>query len=79
MSDTKHEHPDAAELRATAERAVAHRTGVVLSGRVVNGKVELDQATVTEIARKFPGANVSFVAVNAPFDPKSRPIVGVAE
>ena len=47
------------------------RTGIVLSGSIKDGKVELDQATLDEIAKKFAGANKSFVAVNAPFDPQS--------
>lgn len=49
----------------------SRQTGLVLSGRIVNGKVQLDQSTLDEIARKFAGANTSFVAVNAPFDPVS--------
>ena len=56
---------EAARTLCSAER----RTGIILSGRVVNGKVELDQSTLDEIGRKFAGANKSFVAVNAPFDP----------
>lgn len=51
------------------------RTGIVLSGRVVNGKVELDQSTMEEISKKYANAEISFVAVNAPFDPQSRAIV----
>lgn len=47
------------------------RQGIVLTGTINNGKVELDKACLDEIAKKFPGANKSFVAVNAPFDPKS--------
>jgi hypothetical protein len=38
-------------------------------GRVRNGKLEIDQAGLEEFARKFPNANTTFVAVNAPFDP----------
>ena len=74
MSEPK--YVESAELRTRAEQTLKDRTGIVLSGRVVNGKVELDEHTVAEIARKFPGAGKSFVAVNAPFDPQSRPIVG---
>ena len=39
-------------------------------GRVRNGVLEVDQASLEEFARKFPNANMTFVAVNAPFDPK---------
>ena len=43
---------------------------VVLTGKIVNGKVLIDQAVLDEIARTHPKANASFIAVNAPFDPK---------
>jgi hypothetical protein len=46
------------------------RTGIVITGRVKDGKVEIDQASLNAAARKFGKANISFVAVNAPFDPK---------
>jgi hypothetical protein len=38
-------------------------------GRVVDGKIEFDQASLEEFARKYPDANMTFLAVNAPFDP----------
>jgi hypothetical protein len=38
-------------------------------GRVVNGKLEIDQASLAEFSRRFPNAKMTFVAVNAPFDP----------
>ncbi|XXX81450.1 hypothetical protein WMF30_22085 [Sorangium sp. So ce134] len=38
-------------------------------GHVVNGKLELDQASLQELAAKFPNSKLAFVAVNAPFDP----------
>lgn len=41
-------------------------------GSVKNGKLEIDQASLVELAKKFPKANLSFVAVNAPFDPRSE-------
>ena len=43
---------------------------VQVVGRVRNGVLEIDQATLEEFARKFPDANMTFVAVNAPFDPR---------
>jgi hypothetical protein len=43
---------------------------VVLRGKIVNGKVEIDKDVLDEIAKKHPTANGSFIAVNAPFDPK---------
>ncbi|ABD89414.1 hypothetical protein [Rhodopseudomonas palustris] len=45
---------------------------VQVIGRIVNGKVELDQASLNEMAKKFPNAEMAFVAVNAPFDPISQ-------
>lgn len=51
-----------------------NQTGLVLTGRITNGRVELDQSTLDEIGQKFPNADISFVAVNAPFDPQSQPV-----
>jgi hypothetical protein len=44
---------------------------VQVVGRVVEGKLEIDQTALEEFARRFPDANATFVAVNAPFDPTS--------
>lgn len=44
---------------------------VQVVGRFVNGKLEIDHTSLKEMARKFANAEMSFVAVNAPFDPKS--------
>jgi hypothetical protein len=49
------------------------RSNIVLTGRIVNGKLEIDQHVLDEIARNFPNANRSFIAVNAPFDPSPPP------
>ena len=46
-----------------------NRTGIVLTGRVVNGRIELDETTIKDVSAKYPDASFSFVAVNAPFDP----------
>ncbi|MGO8600886.1 hypothetical protein [Rhizobium ruizarguesonis] len=43
---------------------------VVLTGRIVNGKVLIDQHVLDEIAKNHVNANGVFIAVNAPFDPK---------
>ncbi|MDQ1817117.1 hypothetical protein [Massilia scottii] len=51
-----------------------NRLGMVLSGQIKDGKLVLDQATLDEIARKFPNADRAFVAMNSPFDPVSRAI-----
>ena len=47
------------------------RTGLVLTGRIKNGKLELDQATLDEIASRFPEADTAFIALNSPFDSDS--------
>jgi hypothetical protein len=49
---------------------------VQVIGRLVNGKLELDQSSLNEMAKKFPNADMSFVAVNAPFDPVSQSVGG---
>lgn len=51
-----------------------NRTGLVLTGRIKNGKLELDQATLDEIESRFPQADISFIALNSPFDPVSQPV-----
>jgi hypothetical protein len=43
------------------------RKVVKVVGKIQNGKLEIAQESLAEIARKFPSANISFVAVNAPF------------
>ncbi len=55
--------------RAPLEKMVEAGMRVQVVGRVNNGKVEFDQATLEQLARKFPNAKMAFVAVNAPFDP----------
>jgi hypothetical protein len=42
---------------------------VQILGQVVNGKIELDQSSLQELAAKYPSSKLAFVAVNAPFDP----------
>lgn len=58
-----------ADRASLAQALDAQRTGIVLSGRIVNGKVELDRSSLDRIASRFADAEISFVAVNAPFDP----------
>jgi hypothetical protein len=53
---------------AVAEMARQGRI-VRVVGQIIDGRVVIDQASLDEIAARFPGANMSFVAVNAPFDP----------
>lgn len=49
-----------------------NRTGIILTGRIRDGKLELDQRTLDEIAAKFAKADMAFVALNSPFDPISQ-------
>jgi hypothetical protein len=56
------------EAQETLDR---NRAGIVLTGTVRNGKVYLDEASLKAVSRKFADAELSFVAVNAPFDPQS--------
>jgi predicted Ser/Thr protein kinase len=51
-----------------------NRTGLVLTGRIKNGKLELDKATQDEIEQKFAKADVAFVAMNSPFDTHSQSV-----
>ena len=41
---------------------------VQVVGRIQNGKLELDSASLAELHRAYPNAHLSFVAVNAPFN-----------
>lgn len=51
------------------EQLQADGRKVQVIGRVKGGKLEIDHASLAEVLKKFPDANLSFVAVNAPFDP----------
>jgi hypothetical protein len=42
---------------------------VQLVGVIQNGTIELDQASLEELAAKYPDINMMFVALNSPFDP----------
>jgi len=45
--------------------ADGHKVEVV--GQLKNGQLQVNSASLTELSHKFPGAHISFVAVNAPF------------
>jgi len=64
------------KLIEAAKTIESNRLGIVLTGTIKNGKVELDKSCLDELATKFPNANKSFVAVNAPFDPKAASLAG---
>lgn len=61
-------------LQEVADVLRENRTGLVLTGRIKNGKLKLDQATLDEIQERFPQADQAFIAMNAPFSPQSQPV-----
>lgn len=73
ISNTKAQTSDDACLTGACATAVTKMAGdgraVQVIGRVSNGKVIFDQASLDEFAKTFPNADMCFVAVNAPFDP----------
>ena len=71
--DDDHEKLKTSLLDA-ARMIETNRSGILLSGKIVNGKVELDKTTLDAIATKFAGSNRSFIAVNAPFDPVTQTV-----
>lgn len=42
---------------------------VQVIGSIKNGQLQIEQSSLQELQRKFPNAKMTFVAVNAPFDP----------
>ncbi|MEA3000368.1 MAG: hypothetical protein QOK17_2201 [Sphingomonadales bacterium] len=72
MADTHDRETE--HLTVAAKTMEAHRTGLVLTGRIKNGKLVLDRATEREIATKFAKADQAFIAMNSPFDPQSQSI-----
>lgn len=57
------------ETRAALTELAEQGKPVQVIGRIRNGKLEIDQASLEEATRRFPNANWAFVAMNAPFDP----------
>lgn len=50
----------------------ANGRAVHVIGKVADGKVTFDQASLDAFAKAFPDAEMCFVAVNAPFDPVAQ-------
>jgi hypothetical protein len=65
--------PSATVSKALKEMQKAGRK-VRVVGRVSGGVLQLNQAALAEVARKYPRANMAFVALNAPF--KTRALTG---
>lgn len=60
-----------AQCRTEVKGLIDNKRAVQVVGRVRNGVLEIDQSSLDEFTRKFPNANATFIAVNAPFDPQS--------
>ena len=58
------------QTKAALQQLEEQGRPVHVVGRIRNGKLEIDQASLEEATRRFPNANWAFVAMNAPFDPK---------
>ena len=54
---------------AAVDKMATDGRAVQVIGKVSDGKVIFDQASLDEFAKTFPDAEMCFVAVNAPFDP----------
>jgi hypothetical protein len=65
-------HEEKRQRLEAAEVLRQNRTGLVLTGRIRNGELELDESTRDEIRSKFPDADVAFIALNSPFDAESE-------
>lgn len=59
------------QLVDAAKALQANRTGLLLTGRIKNGELQLDQSTLDQIRQQYPDADVAFVALNSPFDAES--------
>lgn len=62
-------------VRNSLDQLAADGRKVHVLGRVKDGKLELDSASLQELSKKFPNSTLSFVAVNAPFDPHTAATV----
>lgn len=60
------------QLEGPGAEAVANlaKEGLALQvvGSMVDGKLQIDQASLETFAKRFPNARATFIAVNAPFD-----------
>ena len=57
------------QTKKALQQLEAQGRPVHVLGRIKNGKLEIDQASLDEATKRFPNANWAFVAMNAPFDP----------
>lgn len=64
----------ATEVTQAADVLRKTSTGLLLTGRIRDGKLELDKDTLQEIEKRFPNADQAFIAMNSPFDPASQSV-----
>lgn len=65
----KHDHDFHERAKRTVTKLEQDGQKVQVLGRIKDGKLEIDQAHLKELADKFPNTNMVFVALNSPFDP----------
>lgn len=71
MAGENRRREETERLAEVADVLRENRTGLVLTGRITNGELHLDQPTLNEIRNKYPDADVAFIAMNSPFDAAS--------
>jgi hypothetical protein len=65
----KHDHDFQERAKRTVAKLEQDGQKVQVLGRIKDGKLEIDQSHLKELADKFPNTNMVFVALNSPFDP----------
>ena len=55
--------------KQTVAKLVQDGNKVQVLGRIKDGKIEIDQDSLKELASKYPNIEMAFVALNSPFDP----------
>lgn len=65
----KHDHDFTERAKRTVTKLEQDGQKVQVLGRIRDGKLEIDQAHLKELADKYPNTNMVFVALNSPFDP----------
>jgi hypothetical protein len=77
MEKSSLNHPDFVvppKVAESLQKMVTDGRTVKVVGRVKNGKLEIDPASLAELNKTSPHANLSFVAVNAPFKTKESTV-----
>ena len=66
---TKQDHDFDERAKRTVTKLEQDGQKVQVLGRIRDGKLEIDQSSLKELADKYPNTNMVFVALNSPFDP----------